>query len=357
MDMPVVKDGGSAVFFSSTSLAKKLKPFVHFFGMLAMTILGLLILTFVIGRMMPTDPVIAVIGDKAPEELYQKTYQEMGLDKPIPVQFIYYLDGVIHGDLGTSVRTANLVTDDILNYFPATLELATLATLFGILFGVPIGVLAAVNQNKWQDNLARIFGLIGHSAPIFWLAMIGIVIFYQHLDWVSAPEGRLSVMYEYTLPKVTNMVLVDTLLAGDWDAFKDAFSHIILPASLLSYYSIAYLSRMTRSFMLEQLKQEYIITARVKGVSERSIIWKHALGNAWVPLITVIALTYATLLEGSVLTEIVFSWPGLGRYITDSLLAADMNAVLGGTIVVGLVFILLNLTSDLLYKVLDPRAR
>lgn len=164
-------------------------------------------------------------------------------------------------------------------------------------------------------------------------------------------------MYEYTLPKVTNMVLVDTLLAGDWDAFKDAFSHIILPASLLSYYSIAYLSRMTRSFMLEQLKQEYIITARVKGVSERSIIWKHALGNAWVPLITVIALTYATLLEGSVLTEIVFSWPGLGRYITDSLLAADMNAVLGGTIVVGLVFILLNLTSDLLYKVLDPRAR
>ncbi|MEL0628664.1 ABC transporter permease [Psychromonas aquatilis] len=349
--------GGFLAVFSSPLYTKKVKPFIHFFSMLAMTFLGLLLLTFVIGRLMPTDPVIAVIGDKAPEALYQATYIEMGLDKSIITQFLYYISGVIQGDLGTSVRTANLVTEDILNYFPATLELATLATIFGILFGVPMGVFAAVHQNKWQDNMVRLFGLIGHSAPIFWLAMIGIVIFYQHLDWVAAPEGRLSVMYEYTLTKVTNMVLIDTLLARDWGAFKDAFAHIILPASLLSYYSVAYLSRMTRSFMLDQLKQEYIITARVKGVSENAIIWKHALMNAWVPLITVIALTYATLLEGSVLTEIVFSWPGLGRYITDGLLAADMNAVLGGTIVVGMVFIFLNLTSDLLYKVLDPRAR
>ena len=356
MTKSTTKGGLLAVFFS-TFYSKRAKPLIHFFSMLLMTFIGLLMLTFVIGRMMPTDPVIAVIGDKAPEELYQKTYKEMGLDKPIVVQFVYYLGGVLQGDLGRSVRTANLVTDDILNYFPATLELATLATIFGVLLGVPIGVLAAVKQNKWPDYLVRFFGLIGHSAPIFWLAMMGIVVFYQHLDWVAAPEGRLSVMYEYTLPKVTNMVLIDTMLAGDWDAFKDAFAHIILPASLLSYYSIAYLSRMTRSFMLDQLKQEYVITARVKGVSETSIIWRHALGNAWVPLITVIALTYATLLEGSVLTEIVFSWPGLGRYITDGLLAADMNAVLGGTIVVGLVFILLNLTSDLLYKVFDPRAR
>jgi peptide/nickel transport system permease protein len=346
------KGGFNAVFFFH-----KIKPVISFFSMLLITFIGLLLLTFVIGRLMPTDPVIAVIGDKAPEALYQKTYLEMGLDKPIVVQFVYYLGGVLQGDLGTSVRTANLVSDDILNYFPATLELATLATIFGVLIGVPIGVLAAVKQNKWPDYLVRFFGLIGHSAPIFWLAMMGIVLFYQHLDWVAAPEGRLSVVYEYTLEKVTNMVLIDTLLAGDWGAFKDAFAHIVLPASLLSYYSIAYLSRMTRSFMLDQLQQEYITTARVKGVSELAIIWRHALGNAWVPLITVIALTYATLLEGSVLTEIVFSWPGLGRYITDSLLAADMNAVLGGTIVVGFVFILLNLTSDLLYKIFDPRAR
>jgi len=349
------KGGLKATLFST--LMQKLIPFVRFFSMLAMTFFGLLLLTFVIGRLMPTDPVLAIIGDKASESLYQATYLALGLDKPVIVQFFYYLLDVLQGNLGTSVRTANLVSEDILNYFPATLELATLATLFGILLGVPIGVLAAVKQNKWQDNLVRFLGLIGHSAPIFWLAMLGIVVFYQHLDWVAAPEGRLSVMYEYTLPKVTNMVLIDTLLAWDWEAFKDAFAHIILPASLLSYYSVAYLSRMTRSFMLEQLQQEYITTARVKGVSETAIIWRHALGNAWVPLITVIALTYAALLEGSVLTEIVFSWPGLGRYITDSLLAADMNAVLGGTIVVGGVFILLNLTSDLLYKLLDPRAK
>lgn len=352
-----VSKGGLLTVFLTSSYMKRVKSIFHFLSMLGMTFLGLLLLTFVIGRLMPTDPVIAVIGDKAPEALYQKTYLEMGLDKPIITQFMYYLDGVIQGDLGASVRTGNPVTEDILNYFPATLELATLAIIFGVLVGVPMGVLAAVHQNKWPDNVVRIFGLVGHSAPIFWLAMIAIVIFYQHLDWVAAPEGRLSVMYEYILPKVTNMVLVDTLLAGDWGAFKDAFLHIILPASLLSYYSIAYLSRMTRSFMLDQLQQEYITTARVKGVSERTIIWKHALGNAWVPLITVIALSYASLLEGSVLTEIVFSWPGLGRYITDSLLAADMNAVLGGTIVVGAVFILLNLTSDLLYKIFDPRAK
>jgi len=349
------KSGLKATLFST--LMQKLIPFIRFFSMLAMTFFGLLLLTFVIGRLMPTDPVLAIIGDKASESLYQTTYLALGLDKPVIVQFFYYLLDVLQGNLGTSVRTANLVSEDILIYFPATLELATLATLFGILLGVPIGVLAAVKQNKWQDNLVRFLGLIGHSAPIFWLAMLGIVVFYQHLDWVAAPEGRLSVMYEYTLPKVTNMVLIDTLLAWDWEAFKDAFAHIILPASLLSYYSVAYLSRMTRSFMLEQLQQEYITTARVKGVSETAIIWRHALGNAWVPLITVIALTYAALLEGSVLTEIVFSWPGLGRYITDSLLAADMNAVLGGTIVVGGVFILLNLTSDLLYKLLDPRAK
>ncbi|REG84932.1 ABC transporter permease [Marinomonas pollencensis] len=349
--------GGFLTVFGRAMHVQKLRPLLHFISMLAMTLFGLLLLTFVIGRLMPTDPVIAVIGDKAPEALYQKTYLEMGLDKPIVTQFGYYLNSVFHGDLGTSVRTANPVTEDILNYFPATLELATLAIIFGVLFGVPIGVLAAVKQNKWPDNLVRVFALIGHSSPIFWLAMLAIVVFYQHLDWVAAPEGRLSVMYEYTLPKVTNMVLIDTLLAGDWGAFKDAFAHIVLPASLLSYYSVAYLSRMTRSFMLDQLQQEYITTARVKGVSERAIIWKHALGNAWVPLITVIALSYASLLEGSVLTEIVFSWPGLGRYITDSLLAADMNAVLGGTIVVGFVFILLNLTSDLLYKIFDPRAK
>jgi peptide/nickel transport system permease protein len=203
--------------------------------------------------------------------------------------------------------------------------------------------------------LIRVLGLVGYSVPIFWLGLMGLMVFYVWLDWVGGP-GRLDIAYEYTLEPVTGMLLVDSLLAGEHEIFWNALSHIILPASLLGYFSLAYISRMTRSLMLEQLGQEYIITARVKGLSEARVIWRHALGNAMVPLVTVITLSFANLLEGSVLTETVFAWPGLGQYLTHSLLNADMNAVLGSTIVVGAVFIGLNLLSDLLYRLLDPRA-
>ena len=208
-------------------------------------------------------------------------------------------------------------------------------------------------------------GLLGYSVPVFWLGLMGLLLFYAKLDWVGGP-GRLDTAYEFLFDPVTGLVLVDSLLAGEitlfgdplWsDAFWNALNHIILPASILGYFSLAYISRMTRSFMLEQLSQEYITTARVKGLSEFTVVWRHALGNVMVPLITVIALSYANLLEGSVLTEIVFAWPGLGQYITNSLLNADMNAVLGGTVVVGAVFIGLNMLSEALYRLLDPRAR
>lgn len=191
---------------------------------------------------------------------------------------------------------------------------------------------------------------------MFWLGLVGLLLFYAKLDWVAGP-GRLDIAYEYLVDPVTGMLLIDSLIAGEIDVFLNALSHIALPAIILGYFSLAYISRMTRSFMLEQLSQEYIITARVKGLSETRIIWRHALGNVMVPLVTVIALSYASLLEGSVLTEIVFAWPGLGQYITNSLLQADMNAVLGGTVVVGAVFISLNLLSDILYRLLDPRAK
>ena len=199
-------------------------------------------------------------------------------------------------------------------------------------------------------------GLVGYSVPIFWLGLVGLLVFYAKLDWVAGP-GRLDVFYVDLVEPVTGVILIDAALAGDWEVFWNAVEHLILPASLLGYFSLAYIARMTRSFMIEQLSQEYITTARVKGLSETRVIWRHALGNTAVPLVTVIALSYANLLEGSVLTETVFAWPGLGFYITNSLLNADMNAVLGGTIVVGCVFIGLNLLSDLLYRVLDPRAR
>jgi peptide/nickel transport system permease protein len=263
---------------------------------------------------------------------------------------------VVRGDFGKSVLTANPVLSDIRRVFPATLELATLATLLGVALGVPLGVAAAVWQGRWIDQVIRVVGLVGYSVPIFWLGLVGLLVFYAKLDWVAGP-GRLDVFYVDLVEPVTGVILIDAALDGEWDVFWNAVQHLILPASLLGYLSLAYIARMTRSFMIEQLSQEYITTARVKGLSEARVVWRHALGNTAVPLVTVIALSYANLLEGSVLTETVFAWPGLGFYITNSLLNADMNAVLGGTIVVGCVFIGLNLLSDLLYRVLDPRAR
>jgi len=305
---------------------------------------------------MPIDPALSVVGDKASEEIYQAARKAMGLDQPLYVQFFYYISDVFRGDFGTSLLTARPVAEDIIRVFPATLELATIATIFGIIFGVPMGVVAAVNKGRWPDQIVRLLGLFGYSMPVFWLGLIGLLVFYGMLGWVGGP-GRLDIFFEDVVPNITGVILIDSLIAGDFEIFGNAFSHIILPASVLGYYSIAYISRMTRSFMLEQLSQEYITTARVKGISEFQVIWRHALGNVMVPLITVIALSYAQLLEGSVLTETVFAWPGIGFYITAGLLSADMNAVLGGTIVVGGVFVGLNLLSDLLYRLVDPRAR
>jgi peptide/nickel transport system permease protein len=248
------------------------------------------------------------------------------------------------------------VIEDIKRVFPATLELATFATIIGVALGVPMGIAGAVWQDRWPDQLVRVVGLVGYSVPIFWLGIIGLLVFYGILGWVQGP-GRLSVFFEDMVPVVTGVILIDAAIAREWEVFWNAFGHVVLPSAVLGYFSIAYIARMTRSFMLEQLNQEYIVTARAKGVSEARIIWVHALRNVSVPLVTVIALSYARLLEGAVLTETVFAWPGLGRYLTTALLAADMNAVLGATIVVGLVFVGINLLSDLLYRLLDPRAK
>jgi peptide/nickel transport system permease protein len=323
---------------------------------LAFTFLGLLLVTFLIGRVVPIDPVLAAVGDRAPPDVYERVRVELGLHLPLWQQFLIYVGDVLQGDFGRSVLTARPVLEDILRVFPATLELATIATILGVAFGIPLGVLAATHQGRFLDHLVRVVGLIGYSVPVFWLGLVGLLIFYAKLDWVAGP-GRLDVFYDGIVPTITGVILIDSLIAGDLAIFVNAFWHIILPASILGYFSLAYIARMTRSFMIEQLRQEYVTTARVKGLSERRVVWRHALGNTAVPLITVVALSYANLLEGSVLTETVFAWPGLGLYITNSLLNADMNAVLGGTVVVGTVFIGLNLLSDVLYRLLDPRAR
>ncbi|MCH9748311.1 MAG: ABC transporter permease [Alphaproteobacteria bacterium] len=318
--------------------------------------LGLMFVTFVIGRVMPIDPVLAIVGEQATKATYDAAYEQLGLDRPIIVQFIFYVWDVMHGDFGKSLLTARPVAEDIKRVFPATLELATIGLFIGIVLGVPLGVFAAVRRGSWIDQVARVIALVGYSMPIFWLGLMGLLIFYGILGWVGGP-GRVGIFYVDIVPTVTGMILIDSILDQNWEVFKDALNHIVLPASLLGYYSLAYVSRMTRSFMLEQLSAEYITTARVKGMSESAVIWGHAFKNIRVQLITVIALSYANLLEGSVLTEIIFSWPGIGSYITTALLSADMSAVMGGTVVVGLIFILLNIFSDLLYKIFDPRAK
>lgn len=327
-----------------------------FISSLLVTFLGLTAITFFIGRFVATDPVLAVVGDRATREVYEKAKIAMGLDRSILEQYFLYLRKVLSGDLGHSVITSHPVLADLMHFFPATFELATIATVIGVTFGVPAGVLAAARQGRGFDHAVRVIGLFGYSAPVFWLGLVSLFLFYGKLGWVSGP-GRIDVFYEDVLTPRSGVVLIDAALAGEWDIFRNAFGHLILPASLLGYLSLAYIARMTRSFMIDQLRQEYVTTALIKGRSFQGAVWRHAFPNILVQLITVIGLSYAALLEGAVLTETVFAWPGLGLYITRSLFNADMNAVLGGTLVVGAVFIGINLTCDFLYRLADPRLR
>ena len=327
-----------------------------FIGSLLLTFLGLTAVTFGIGRFIPVDPVLAVVGDHATRAIYDKTYIAMGLDRPIPIQFLIYLRKLAAGDFGQSVMTSRPVLSDLMQFFPATFELATIATLIGVIIGVPAGVAAGAFKGRWPDHLVRILGLFGYSMPVFWLGLVGLFVFYGKLNWVSGP-GRLDVAYDDIVTSRTGIILVDSLIEGEWAIFRNALGHLVLPGSILGYFSLAYIARMTRSFMIEQLSQEYVIAARIKGRSFWGAVWGHAFPNIMVALITVIGLSYASLLEGAVLTETVFAWPGLGLYITHSLFNADMNAVLGGTLMVGAVFIGVNLLCDLLYKIFDPRLR
>ncbi len=318
------------------------------------TLLGLVLVTFLIGRVMPIDPVLAIVGDRAPADVVAATRLELGLDEPLYVQFWIYLTKLLQGDFGRSVMTSHTVVADIARFLPATLELATVAIIIAVLTGVPLGVLAAVKQGSRLDQVIRVICLAGHSIPIFVLALVGLLVFYATLQWAPGP-GRQDIVYEDMVPVVTHLITVDALLAGDMNVFWDALSHLVLPAAVLAYFSMAFIARMTRAFMLDALAGEYVITARAKGLSAARVIWKHAFGNIAVRLITVLALTYAGLLEGAVVTETVFSWPGIGQYLTISLLNADMNAVLGATLVVGVIYLALNLLADLLYRLLDPR--
>jgi peptide/nickel transport system permease protein len=318
------------------------------------TLFGLLLLTFLIGRVIPVDPVVAVLGENATPDAYAAMRAQLGLDQPVLAQFGIYLSDLVRGDLGNALLTGRPVISDIAKVFPATLELATAAIVLGVGIGVPLGVLGAARRGSWVDHVVRVVGLLGHSVPSFWLGISGLLIFYAMLGWIGG-SGQMDVGFEGEVEPVTGMLVIDALMAQDWEVFRDALNHLVLPASILGYGAVAYISRMTRSFLVEQLGQEYVVTARVKGLSRPRTIWRHAFLNIRVPLITVIALSYGGLMEGAVLTENVFGWPGFGQYFTSALLNGDMNAVLACTLVVGLIFMLLTLLTDVLYRVLDPR--
>jgi peptide/nickel transport system permease protein len=335
---------------------RRARSFVRIVGSTLATLFGLLALTFIIGRVLPADPVIAILGDDYDPAAYQRVYKELGLDRPLIEQFAVYIGNVVTGDFGNAVLTGRPVLEDIGRVMPATIELATAGILIAVLFGVPLGVLAAVYRDKPIDHVTRVVTLLGFSAPVFWLALMGLVIFYAKLNWVGG-SGRQDVFYLDIVPNRTGFLLIDSLLARDYEVFRNAFSHLILPASVLGYASMAYIARMTRSFMLEQLGQEYVLTARIKGCAPRSVIWLHAFKNIRVQLLTIVALTYGGLVDGAVLVETVFAWPGFGQYLVSALTIGDMNAVLGCTLLIGLIFIGLNLLCDLLYRVFDPRTR
>ncbi len=321
----------------------------------AITLLGLTFVTFFIGRKVPIDPVLAIIGDVSSPEIYEKVRIELGLHLPLYEQFIIYLKNLFQGDLGTSFLTSRPVLDDLLRVFPATLELATLSLIIGVGIGVPLGVTAAIRQGKWQDKMVRVLSLFGYSIPVFWLGLIFLLIFYLKLGIFPGP-GRLSVFYQ-GYNETTGLLLIDTLINGDFSAFSDTLHHLIIPAGILAYYNLAYIARMTRSFMLEESNKPYVTTAQLKGLSERKIVWRHMFKNIRVPLLSVIGISYGSMLEGSVLTETIFSWPGLGSYLVNSLLNVDMNAVLGATLLTGIIFIGINTIIDAANQFLDPRAK
>lgn len=321
-----------------------------------LTLAGLLLLTFMLGRLLPADPVLAVTGSEVDKATYDRVYQQLGLDRPVWEQFAAYAGNVVTGNFGNSLTTGRPVLSDLMLVFPATFELALVAILVGCLIGVPLGVAAAANRGSLIDHLARLVGLAGYSVPIFWIGLVGLLVFYSKLQWVAA-SGRIDILNEGLVAPVTGLLLVDAALARDWTVFRDALAHIVLPGSILGYYSVAYISRMTRSFMLEQFGQEYVVAARAKGVSRRRMIWGHAFLNIRVQLLTVLALTFSGLIEGAVLIETVFGWPGLGQYLTRGLTMNDMNVVMGSVLLIGVMVLGINIVCDRLYRILDPRTR
>jgi peptide/nickel transport system permease protein len=323
--------------------------------LMAFVLFGIVVITFIVSHVIPADPIGAILGPQAPPELVDKVRHEWGFDKPLWDQFIDYIFRLLHGDLGRSIKTNKPVMDDLLYYFPATIELATASLIVAIIIGIPVGIVSAVKKDKIPDHLSRIFALVGVSMPVFWLGLILLFVLYYQLGIMPGP-GRLD-PYVTPPPRITGILTIDSLISGNFEALRNALWHLILPSFVLGYYSSASIARITRASLLEVLRQDYIRAARAKGLRERIVLMRHAIRNSLIPTTTVIGVSYGSLLEGAVLTETIFAWPGLGRYSTGAFLSVDFLAVMGSTFLIAVTYSLVNFITDIIYAFLDPRIR
>ena len=323
-------------------------------GMAVMIVLATLVV-FIIASLVPADPILAQLGDmQAADKALVAAYRaKWGLDLPLWEQYWIFLTRLVHGDFGISISSQRPVLADIAQYAPATIELSTVAFALAVLVGLPLGVLAAVRRDSWIDHVARLLSLVGVSAPTFWLAFIMLALFYGGLRIAPGP-GRLDVIY-LPPPTVTGLYLIDSALAGQWAVFRNAAAHLVLPGIVLAATTLGLITRTTRAAMLDALHQDYVRVARAKGMAEWAIVRRHALPNALIPVVTLGGLAYAVLLSGTVLTETIFSWPGLGRYTFRSAVSLDFPAIMGITFIVAVVYLVINLIVDLSYALLDPR--
>ncbi|MHB8731935.1 MAG: ABC transporter permease [bacterium] len=325
--------------------------------MLVPMLVGITLLSFLLSHAVPADPVAANLGDQAAADptIVAAFRHHWGLDQPLYRQYLIYLWNLVHGNMGISISTRQPVLLDLRQHLPATIEIAVAAMLLSLVTGIPLGMLAAVNRERPIDQAARVVSLVGVSTPVFWLGLVAIVVFYAHLGWAPAP-GRLSPTITAP-PFVTGFVLVDAILSHHWDAAADWLGHLVLPAVVLSSYSLGIVTRMMRGSMLEVLGEDYVRTARAKGVTRWAVIVRHAARNALIPIITIVGLSFGGLLSGAVVTETVFSWPGLGLYAFSSATSLDFPAIMGSGIVVAGVYVLVNLVVDVAYAFFDPRIR
>lgn len=320
-------------------------------------VIGITIIAFFIANALPGDPTLAFLPQSAQDkpEIVEAFRREWGLDQPLHVQYLTWVGNLAQGNMGRSIKTKRPVTEDLQQFLPATLELATTSIIFALIIGVSFGVISAVKQDSLLDYFTRVVALIGVSFPVFVLALIGLTVFHAQLGWVAG-HGRLDATMDAP-PLATGMYIIDSILAGEWDTLRNAISHIILPSIVLGSYTTGLISRITRSSLLEVLSMDYVRTARSKGLAERRVVLRHALSNALIPVVTIIGLSYSSLLAGAVLTESIFAWPGIGRYAFLASTSQDFPAIMGVSMIIALIYVGVNFVVDVLYFFLDPRVR